>query len=500
VALALAASKRVHSLFMLRLFNDGVTMALAYGAVALFMSRRVRSGQPASRQAGRRSRSVGAALRRRTWWQHECDALHPTNPLRSLPLALLQWYAGSALYSLALGVKMNVLLFAPGLALLLVRNVGPVHAAGCAAVVVAVQAALGAPFLATYPASYLGRAFELGRVFFHTWTVNWKFVPEAVFVGKPMAAGLLVGHLATLLALAHWRWTAADGGLVAVCTRAGLLPQAVGRALLGPLRWGALLAGVAADVAVARAGAGVADDAAAPPLRLAKPVGEDGVAASDDVEGRSTPLAGSGSSDGDSSPPAAATPTRVSLRRRTAAAKAAAAAAPSSSSSSSGATPRATVDTSDVSLAAPAGGGAASPVRHVPSAAAAAGMLPVRFADSPSYIAYVLLASNFVGIAFARTLHYQFYSWYFHALPALALGWGASSGLPLALRLAALGAVEWAFNVGDAAGAGSPASSAALQVGHAVVLACLVLGRVPATGAAAAVAAPAAPAARKAPA
>jgi alpha-1,3-mannosyltransferase len=33
---------------------------------------------------------------------------------------------------------------------------------------------LGAPFLLTYPQSYIRKAFELDRVFFYKWTVNWK--------------------------------------------------------------------------------------------------------------------------------------------------------------------------------------------------------------------------------------------------------------------------------------------------------------------------------------
>ena len=40
---------------------------------------------------------------------------------------------------------------------------------------------------------------------------------------------------------------------------------------------------------------------------------------------------------------------------------------------------------------------------------------------SPMYITSTLLTSNFIGVCFARTIHYQFYSWYFHALPFLLL-------------------------------------------------------------------------------
>jgi ALG3 protein len=40
------------------------------------------------------------------------------------------------------------------------------------------QLLLGAPFLLTYPVSYLRKAFELDRVFFYQWTVNWKVCLE----------------------------------------------------------------------------------------------------------------------------------------------------------------------------------------------------------------------------------------------------------------------------------------------------------------------------------
>ena len=34
-------------------------------------------------------------------------------------------------------------------------------------------------------------------------------------------------------------------------------------------------------------------------------------------------------------------------------------------------------------------------------------------------VVYILFTSNFVGMCFSRSLHYQFYIWYYHTLPML---------------------------------------------------------------------------------
>jgi alpha-1,3-mannosyltransferase len=292
LALLLPLSKRLHSLYVLRLFNDCWSAALLWAALALLAERR--------------------------------------------------WAAGIAAWSAAVSVKMNGLLWLPALGLLLLRNVGVARTAALLAGAGALQAALGAPFLlGPAPRAYLARAFELDRVFFHNWTVNWAFIPRAVFVSRGWALALLGAHLAALLALAHFSWSAR--------TRGGLF---------GVLR------AIAAREAAAWRGA------------------------------RGTPRGA--------------------------------------------------------------------------------------FADAPAYIVHVLLAAQFAGVVFARTLHYQFYAWYAQSLPLL--GWAA--GLPAPALVAALGAIEWAFNVGDARGAGTPASSGALAAAHAVLLGGLVLFARPADGAA----------------
>ena len=97
--------------------------------------------------------------------------------------------------------------------------------------------------------------------------------------------------------------------------------------------------------------------------------------------------------------------------------------------------------------AAPRGGDAADA-----QAAAARARVPLVLA----------LSCNFIGVACARTLHYQFYTWYFHAIPALL--WHAR--LPTPLRLMLWLGIEAAFNVYPA----TWASSSLLQLCHVALL------------------------------
>ena len=62
---------------------------------------------------------------------------------------------------------------------------------------------------------------------------------------------------------------------------------------------------------------------------------------------------------------------------------------------------------------------------------------------NPDFICTVIFSSNLIGVVFARSLHYQFYSWYFHTLPYLL----SRTGLPALVRVALLFAVEVCFNV-----------------------------------------------------
>lgn len=152
----LSLSKRVHSIFVLRLFNDCVAMTLLHAALLFLMHRR--------------------------------------------------WNLGLIVFSVAVSVKMNVLLYAPPLLLLMLKamDIGGVLLALAGAALV--QILLGFPFLVSHPVAYISGAFNLGRVFIHFWSVNFKFIPEPVFVSKGFAIFLLAAHLIALAAFAHYRW------------------------------------------------------------------------------------------------------------------------------------------------------------------------------------------------------------------------------------------------------------------------------------------------------
>ncbi|KAL2914926.1 dolichyl-P-Man:Man(5)GlcNAc(2)-PP-dolichol alpha-1,3-mannosyltransferase [Polyrhizophydium stewartii] len=149
-------SRRNHSIYVLRLFNDPVAMFFMFCSI--------------------------------------------------LALTKRKYENASVFFSLALSVKMNILLFAPGYAWVYLRNTGIVRSMLNAGIVAAIQVALAAPFLYASPEAYVSRAFDFGRQFLHEWTVNWRFVPEDVFLMREFALALLVLHVIVLVVFAATVW------------------------------------------------------------------------------------------------------------------------------------------------------------------------------------------------------------------------------------------------------------------------------------------------------
>ncbi|CEG79897.1 hypothetical protein RMATCC62417_14308 [Rhizopus microsporus] len=156
VILLLACSKRFHSIFLLRCFNDPVAMSFMYACILAMTYRR--------------------------------------------------WTLGTVLFSCALSIKMNVLLFFPAFGILLWLTLGAWKTVGQLGLLAMTQGLLAYPFLASYPKSYFSKAFEFGRAFDYTWTVNWRMVSKETFLSDWFSKLLLAGHGGVLLAFIIHIW------------------------------------------------------------------------------------------------------------------------------------------------------------------------------------------------------------------------------------------------------------------------------------------------------
>lgn len=148
IVLTTFTSYRIHSIYVLRLFNDPVAILFLYAALNLYLDGK--------------------------------------------------WSWGSVCLSLGVSIKMNVLLFAPAIFLLFIASLGLWGTVKQLVICGTIQIALGAPFLATYPLQYLKGSFDLGRVFDHKWTVNYRFLNVDFFENRIFHLALLGLHILLL--------------------------------------------------------------------------------------------------------------------------------------------------------------------------------------------------------------------------------------------------------------------------------------------------------------
>jgi len=152
----LILSKRLHSVYVLRLFNDGVAALTMWTTIFLFQ--------------------------------------------KGYPLAgVIAWTSG-------VSIKMSLLLLAPAIAVIVALTGGIHSSIRLGIVAILVQALLATPFLQKNPIGYASRAFELTRQFLFKWTVNWRFIGEGVFLSKSFSTSLLVIHISLLYLYLTRRW------------------------------------------------------------------------------------------------------------------------------------------------------------------------------------------------------------------------------------------------------------------------------------------------------
>ncbi|XP_030027036.2 lethal(2)neighbour of tid protein 2 [Manduca sexta] len=147
--LTILTSYRIHSIYVLRLFNDPIAVLFLYSSLNLFLDG--------------------------------------------------HWYLGSIFYSLGVSIKMNILLYAPALLFFYLVNLGLRGTIKHLFVCGLIQLLLGLPFLFGNPTAYLKGSFDIGRVFNHTWTVNYRFLDIYIFENKCFHLSLLAIHIVLLM-------------------------------------------------------------------------------------------------------------------------------------------------------------------------------------------------------------------------------------------------------------------------------------------------------------
>ncbi|XP_050357167.1 lethal(2)neighbour of Tid protein [Nymphalis io] len=149
LVITILTSYRIHSIHILRMFNDPVAVLFLYISMNFFLDSK--------------------------------------------------WYLGSIFYSLAVSIKMNILLYAPALFFFYLVNLGLKHTIIQLFVCGIIQLALGLPFLIVNPMAYIKGSFDLGRVFNHTWTVNYRFLDTKLFESVYFHLTLLSVHIMLLI-------------------------------------------------------------------------------------------------------------------------------------------------------------------------------------------------------------------------------------------------------------------------------------------------------------
>ena len=170
----LILSKRLHSIFLLRLFNDCFAVLALFVAI-YFYQRRI-------------------------------------------------FTVGSVAYSFGLGTKMSLLLAAPAIGIILLQVLLFKRAMNAAFLMAQLQFTLAFPFLPKNPKGYLGRSFQLDRVFLFRWTVNWRFIGEKTFLSPEFAVTLLIVHAGLLTTLVLTRWTRPSGLSVPALAKTAFKP------------------------------------------------------------------------------------------------------------------------------------------------------------------------------------------------------------------------------------------------------------------------------------
>ncbi|KAI5963184.1 ALG3 [Candida pseudojiufengensis] len=190
----LLGSKRLVSIYVLRLFNDVFTTLAILGVVILLQQAAVLKEVQVKKVRNVKTGKIRDKVLGSSWYD----------------LSFLLSFIACDLYSLALSIKMNALLYLPALVIIIyfLNDENLYKFIILLTVIPLVQIMIGWKFLVlmfnTEEAreirwNYLKQSFNFSRSFLYKWTVNWKFIPENIFLSSDFSSALLVLHSSVLL-------------------------------------------------------------------------------------------------------------------------------------------------------------------------------------------------------------------------------------------------------------------------------------------------------------
>lgn len=158
VMLPLFLSKRIRSVFVLRLFGDCWTVLFVYAAISFIAWRR-------------------------------------------------QWLVGCLCFSIAVSLKMSAILFAPGLLYVMLRCLPLNRVVLYLSVCALWQVIVGLPFLLHNPAAYVSGAFNFKHAFGQEVSINFQNINTSVFYSPIFAYSLLGCTAGSWILLWRLRWS-----------------------------------------------------------------------------------------------------------------------------------------------------------------------------------------------------------------------------------------------------------------------------------------------------
>ncbi|QPG73748.1 hypothetical protein FOA43_001061 [Brettanomyces nanus] len=177
----LVLSKRLHSIYVLRLFNDCFATFFSVAAVVAL-------------QVAARVKVSGGFTSKNSRWL--------------IVLCLL----AADLLAVAISVKMNALLYLPGFLVVVyfLCNENLLKTALVSLFGFLVELGMNSKFLfdsdLQVRTEFISNAFDFGRQFLFEWSVNWKFLGPQLFSSRVFHTALLILHVIVLLAFLFCRW------------------------------------------------------------------------------------------------------------------------------------------------------------------------------------------------------------------------------------------------------------------------------------------------------